>query len=738
MGTSSSKVPIPQDNDFYQEAYNYTTHNTEGIVVTDANNKEQNVQYYKTLNPDNPIFKQEIIENGYEQAEIKPWLTQLIPLKTAGKRHNPGTVLPNYSLKIDHIFGYHVDDMRNNLFCLPNDKILYATSSVAIIESICDNIQEIFGCDQKTPGSKYCHNAEITAIDYLESDISMIATGQRGLKPMILLWSPIDGKTIYAKYTQSRGSKEVSGVSIDPLGKYVISYGKNDNNSFFVFDIQQQKMVWKQGTDENKLLSAKYGYTDYTHNTKDEICLVGYQKIIFANGHKKTMSNILNNYPKKKNQTFTSCLHIKLEKDLFWLVGTYTGDVLKFKNCKLDDEYSSIGKSSIECLFYSQHTNMLYVSDSYNYFFIYTVSSKELKKKEKVKNNESIIKAIAVNKSGDIFQGLKNGTIRKFIPAEKSSKKVIEYEDIVQTHHEGGLYGIDLVDDKRIITTGEDNKIMVWNFKSLKCENIGIINPLVTTTKSSDKKTILTVLEKYNKSWAVSYNKGKDHVAIGICNGRISIRAGIKNLNEKVQEDIDLGRVPVTELKYTKYGNMLAVCLESKEIFFLNPNDNYKQVTKIEFANDYYATFLDWDFSGEFIQIVTNKNTYDIYSIPSLKNLNKINEDPSLLKKFEETRWPDITCKFGYNVQGIFGGSSDPDFITSCGKGKHENIIASGDEDLNLNLCNYPVLTDNCKVKKYYSHCEPIKRVLFTYDDKKLITIGGKDKSIFIWEVVEA
>ena len=81
MGTSSSKAPIPQDNDFYQEAYNYTTHNTEGIVVTDANNKEQNVQYYKTLNPDNPIFKQEIIENGYEQAEIKPWLTQLIPLK---------------------------------------------------------------------------------------------------------------------------------------------------------------------------------------------------------------------------------------------------------------------------------------------------------------------------------------------------------------------------------------------------------------------------------------------------------------------------------------------------------------------------------------------------------------------------------------------------------------------------------------------------------------------------------
>ena len=42
---------------------------------------------------------------------------------------------------------------------------------------------------------------------------------------------------------------------------------------------------------------------------------------------------------------------------------------------------------------------------------------------------------------------------------------------------------------------------------------------------------------------------------------------------------------------------------------------------------------------------------------------------------------------------------------------------------------------DNCKEKKYYSHCQPIKRIAFTLDDKKVVTIAGKDKSIFIWEI---
>ena len=71
------------------------------------------------------------------------------------------------------------------------------------------------------------------------------------------------------------------------------------------------------------------------------------------------------------------------------------------------------------------------------------------RRKEKVKNNESIIKAIAVNKSGDIFQGLKNGTIRKFIPAEKSSKKVIEYEDIVPTE-------VGVIDNDCPLTVGNE------------------------------------------------------------------------------------------------------------------------------------------------------------------------------------------------------------------------------------------------------------------------------------------
>ena len=75
------------------------------------------------------------------------------------------------------------------------------------------------------------------------------------------------------------------------------------------------------------------------------------------------------------------------------------------------------------------------------------------------------------------------------------------------------------------------------------------------------------------------------------------------------------------------------------------------------------------------------------------------------------------------NCDGYYTFGKELKCVTSC-SGKYPYLIEAE------NVC-----TDNCKEKKYYSHCQPIKRIVFTLDDKKVVTIGGKDKSIFIWEI---
>ncbi len=64
-------------------------------------------------------------------------------------------------------------------------------------------------------------------------------------------------------------------------------------------------------------------------------------------------------------------------------------------------------------------------------------------------------------------------------------------------------------------------------------------------------------------------------------------------------------------------------------------------------------------------------------------------------------KWYTHTCKFGYAVQGIFNGSTDPNYINSVSVSNSKTMIASGDDDNLLNIYNYPCLRDNPEMKRY-------------------------------------
>lgn len=70
--------------------------------------------------------------------------------------------------------------------------------------------------------------------------------------------------------------------------------------------------------------------------------------------------------------------------------------------------------------------------------------------------------------------------------------------------------------------------------------------------------------------------------------------------------------------------------------------------------------------------------------------------------EMRSVEWNSLTCKFGYTVQGIFMGSTDPNFINCLEKANYKKVLVSGDDDRHINVYNYPCLKDNPKVKKYW------------------------------------
>ena len=216
-------------------------------------------------------------------------------------------------------------------------------------------------------------------------------------------------------------------------------------------------------------------------------------------------------------------------------------------------------------------------------------------------------------------------------------------------------------------------------------------------------------------------------MAVGIDDGTVSIRQGMKKLDFRIK-DVKIGEGAVTELKYTNYGDVLIVCCQTGEVALLNANEDYEIKNTLKIAS--YITNLDWDLNNKYIQAVTKSNEYIFIYVDNM-TLTLV-KDPLEVNSVE---WPRITCKFGYTVQGVYMGSTDPDFVSCVCKANSKKIILSGDDDHLLNLYNYPTVCENPKVKRFRGHSGIIKRIVFSNDDEKIITIAEEDKAIILWSL---
>ena len=684
-------------NEFYLEAFGFIKKAQKGLDIEN----EKEIQTSVKVGTINCNFQEEIMTHGDESGILKPWLEGMLspnyPLEE-------DLTMPKYSLKIEHIFGFRTDESRKNLFFLTKDIILYSCSSLGIIQNLDDNTQTLFG-GFPLGENKECHDKDITAIAYLRRDVSMVATGQAGINPKILVWSPLDPETIYAKFEQPKGSKLVSNLSFDTTGRYIGSFGKDENNSFYIFDMRTKSLYWEQSTKEGE--EENYFLLDMCFNPdKDmhELCLVGVEKIIFADYENKQKYKKVNKMGEIQ-KIYTSCCYIN--KDIC-LVGNNQGKIYIYKE-RIKELSKKICKGTIQNITYKSKFEKVYISDSNcNVIIIDPIKYNTIDDFEM----DSVVRSLDVSQDNKIIMGLKNGEIKiKFYGA-----KTKHDQSIVKGHSEGQINDIVYIPEKKILSIGDDNKILLYNLLSKKCESFGSV--------------ILSNNLEDVKGKCLSYNTSKENIAIGLSNGYISIRKDEKHLDIKILSDIKISeKASIITIKYTDYGDYLLCTTEKYEICLLDVNDNYENKRKIE--TDSLIIGFDWDREGKYIQTINSNNKYIFYKIEK----DSINKEKA--ENMISVEWPKITCKFNYTVQGVFQGSTNPDFISTVSKANTKKLLCAGDEHYLLHLCNYPCVSDNPKKKKYRGHSGKIKVILWNVDDTKLITIAENDKSIIYWTLEE-
>lgn len=83
-------------------------------------------------------------------------------------------------------------------------------------------------------------------------------------------------------------------------------------------------------------------------------------------------------------------------------------------------------------------------------------------------------------------------------------------------------------------------------------------------------------------------------------------------------------------------------------------------------------------------------------------------------------------------MKGIFP-NVDGTEVKTCDRSHNSQVIATGDDFGRVNLFNYPAVAPKQVHHTYLGHSAQVTRVKFMGDDRHLISVGGADRTILVW-----
>lgn len=323
--------------------------------------------------------------------------------------------------------------------------------------------------------------------------------------------------------------------------------------------------------------------------------------------------------------------------------------------------------------------------------------------------------------NGKILCGLRNGTILQ-VTLDTEEKKVL-----LASHHEGEAWGIQVMPEtKQILTIGDDNKVMLFDYDKKAFVRKGTIGKKAID-KVRAKQSTASTLSTYppnQQGRAVAHNPFNDHVAISNNMGKVTIRP-LEDLDKKLFTLKD-AKEWCEVIRFSPNGDMLATGSHDNIIYVYDVKKDYQLICKFAKHNS-FVTALDWSLDQTYIR--SNCGAYEKLYF----NVVDKCQDPAGLSKTKDFQWASGSLKIGWDVEGIFPSGEDGSHINGVDVSKDKQLLATGDDFGLVNIYRYPCMSLKHRARSYAGHSEHVVRTIFTPEADKLFTIGGYDKTVIQW-----
>ncbi|EGG16333.1 hypothetical protein DFA_09363 [Cavenderia fasciculata] len=612
---------------------------------------------------------------------------------------------PSVTLSPSHVLGFRSHDSRNNLFKIDQDHVVYPSAALGVVQNTKTGEQKFFNQ----------HTDDIVALTIHPDDHNIIATGQLGKEVIIYIWNAKD-LSVIAKLSAGK-LQGVASLSFSPKdGKYLLAAFRDDKSTIQLWDWKKQTMI-KSEINSYRVFSARF--SPFITSKKDlSFVSFGEKHINFWTIDGSDATTAAAAWTKKKGILGTSntisAIHSYLPLSPSTTVfgandGTilvmeqvniahitksaYNGPVMSL--CKVTDQiYASAGDGKVSFWSSTDHTSTTY--HGHAQIVIPDVSS------------STPIRSLRVA-DGNILVGTQTSDIVIISFNEQEP----QFQSIAHGHG-GDVNCAFFANNGELVTSSADETVRIWKKNGStweQVEKIKVGGPSESVTLSPDTKTIVVGL---NNGYIQVY-KRQDSGAVATFIQEVLISKDAKK---------------ISVLKFSPDGSRLAIGSHNDDIVLANLNVDGKLVEKFTTCSGHKSAILhiDWSVDGNYLQ--SNCEAYELLFWDAKTSL-QITQSHTL----KDTEWATWSCKLGWPVQGIWSKGEDGSDINSVYRSNSQDLLVTGDDTFNVNLFKYPVNNENTNKRIYKGHSSHVTSVMFSKDDKYIVTTGSGDRTIIIWSV---
>ncbi|XP_018376328.1 PREDICTED: echinoderm microtubule-associated protein-like CG42247 isoform X2 [Trachymyrmex cornetzi] len=603
---------------------------------------------------------------------------------------------PEKKLQLEWVYGYRGTDTRKNLWVLPSGELLYYVAAVAILFDREENAQRHY----------IGHTEDIMCMEVHPSR-ELVASGQkagrhRKAQPHVRIWSTETLLTLYV-FGMTEFQMGVSALAFSQLngGSYVLAVDSGREAILSVWQWQWGHLLGKVATMQEDLTGAAF------HPLDDNLLIThGRGHLTFWNRRKDGFferTDII----KPPSRTHVTSIQFEQDGDVVTadsdgFITVYSVDADGAYFVRMEFEAHNKGISSLVML--SEGT--LLSGGEKDRKIAAWDSLQNYKRITDTKLPESVggVRSIYPQRPGRNDGNIYVGTTRNNILEGSLQRR---FNQVVFGHGRQ-LWGLAVhPDDEVFATAGHDKNIALWRrHKLLWTTQVGF-------------ECICIAFHPFGVALAAGSSEG--HLLV------LAADTGAAVATLRVCGS------PLSCIGYNPTGEIVAMGSQNGSVYLFRVSRDgfsYKKSNKIRGTQPLMQ--LDWSSDSRFLQTVTQDYDLLFWDVKVLSS----EKSPLVMK---DVKWYTHNCTVGYMTSGQWNNRYYPltTVVTTSSRSAAHDMLISGDAEGYLRLFRYPCTTAKAEYveEKVYSSLVACAR--FLYNDQNVVTVGGTDAALMLWELVD-